>query len=67
MGMKVSLEEERKCSAMVHNGLLTKLRDSGSFSIPCLIRNVSIDRALCDLGSSVNLMPYSIFRGLELG
>ena len=32
-----------------------------------MIRNVSIDRALCDVGSSVSLMPHSIFKKLELG
>jgi len=32
-----------------------------------MIGNVSIDRALCDLGSSVSLMPYSIFMRLGLG
>jgi len=32
-----------------------------------MIGNVSIDRALCDLGSSVSLMPYFIFKRLGLG
>ena len=32
-----------------------------------MIANVSIDRALCDLDSSVSLMPYSIFNILGLG
>jgi len=32
-----------------------------------MIGSVSIDRALCDLGSSVSLMPYSIFKILGLG
>ena len=32
-----------------------------------MMGNVSIDRALCDLGSSVSLMPYSIFKRLGLG
>jgi len=39
----------------------TKLKDTGSFSIPCMLGNVSIARALCDLGSNVSLMPYLIF------
>ena len=59
----MSLGEE--CSVVVLNQLPTKLKDPGSFSIPCIIGNVSIDRALCDLGSSVSLMPYSIFKRLE--
>ena len=31
-----------------------------------MIGNVSIDRALCDLGSSLSLMPYTIFKRLGL-
>ena len=52
---------------MVLNKLLTKLKDPDSFSIPHLIENVSIDKALCNLDSSVSLMSYSIFNGLDLG
>jgi len=44
-----------------------KLPDLGSFSIPCVVRKVKINRALCDLGASVSLMPYSIFHKLHLG
>ena len=58
----VALREE--CSAVVLNQLLAKLKDPSSFSIPCIIGNVSIDRALCDLSSSVSLMSYSIFKKL---
>jgi len=32
-----------------------------------MIENVSTDRALCDLGSSVNLMPLFLCEKLELG
>jgi len=57
---------EGKCSAVVHNKLLAKLKDHGGFSIPCLIGNVSINMALCNLGSSVNLIPLFIFKRLDL-
>jgi len=61
----VALGEE--CSVVVLNQLPAKLKDPGSFSIPCTIGNVSTERALCDLGSSVSLMPYTIFKRLGLG
>jgi len=61
----VALSEE--CSAAIQNKLPAKLKDPGSFSIPCLIGNVSINRALSDLGSSVSLMPLSLCEKLELG
>ena len=50
---------------MVLNKLPIKFKDLDSFFIPCLIGNVSIDRALYDLGSSVSLMAYSIFKRLD--
>jgi len=56
-----------ECSVVVLNKLSAKLKDLDSFSIPCLIENVSSKRALCNLGSSVSLMPYSIFKLHELG
>jgi len=56
-----------ECSTVVHNKLPTKFKDPDSFSIPCLIGNIIITRALCNLGSSACMMPYSIFKRLDLG
>ena len=44
----VVLTEE--CSVAIQNELPAKLKDPRSFSIPCLIGNVSINCALFDLG-----------------
>jgi len=44
-----------------------KLPNPDSFSIPCVIGKVKIERALCDLGLSVSLIPYSLFHRLHLG
>ncbi|XP_057999058.1 uncharacterized protein LOC131177902 [Hevea brasiliensis] len=46
----VALTEE--CSAILQNKLAPKLKDPGSFSIPYLIGNMKIDKALRDLGAS---------------
>ncbi|XP_010552537.1 PREDICTED: uncharacterized protein LOC104822877 [Tarenaya hassleriana] len=43
-----------------------KQSDPGSFSIPCKLGNVSIDRAFCDLGADVSLLPLSIFKKLNV-
>jgi len=56
----------KECNFVVLNKLPAKLKDLDSFYIPCLIGNVSIDRAFYELGSSVSLMPYSIFKKLDL-
>ncbi|XP_062114225.1 uncharacterized protein LOC133825276 [Humulus lupulus] len=61
----VKLTEE--CSAIIKRQLLEKLKDPESFTIPCVIGELHIEKALCDLGASINLMPLSIFRKLNLG
>ena len=61
----VNLIEE--CSAILHRKLPHKLKDSGSFIIPCKIGNWIFERALCDLGANINLLSLSIFRRLGLG
>ncbi|XP_073137912.1 uncharacterized protein [Henckelia pumila] len=57
----------KNCSALVQNKIPPKQKDPGSFSIPCVINDVQFHKALCDLGVSINLMPYSVFRKLSLG
>ena len=44
-----------------------KLKDPGSFSIPYIIGKFVIDKALCDLGASISLMPLSICKKLNMG
>ena len=61
----VNLTEE--CSAILQRKLPQKLKDPGSFTIPCTIGNAIFERALYDLGASINLMPLSIFKRLGLG
>ncbi|XP_062116927.1 uncharacterized protein LOC133830858 [Humulus lupulus] len=61
----VKLTEE--CSAIIKRQLPEKLKDPGSFTIPCVIGELHIEKALCDLGASINLMPLSIFQKLNLG
>ncbi|KAL9416753.1 hypothetical protein AB3S75_039861 [Citrus x aurantiifolia] len=55
------------CTAILQNKLPPKLKDPGSFNIPCIIGNCYFDKALCDLGASINLMPFSVFKKFGLG
>ena len=57
----------KECIAILQRKFPQKLKDSGSFTIPCKIGNSFFERALCDLGASINLMPLSIFKRLRLG
>ena len=44
-----------------------KYKDPGSPTISVNIRGICIDKALLDLGASVNLLPYSVYKQLGLG
>ena len=61
----MALKEE--CNAILQKKLPPKLKDHGSFSISCYIGNAIFERALCDLGASINMMLLSIFKKLSLG
>lgn len=54
------------CSALIQNKLPPKLGDPGSFCVPIVIGNCTYN-ALCDLGTSVSLIPLSICKKLDLG
>ena len=44
-----------------------KCKDLSSFFISCMVGQVRIDKALCDLGTSVGSMPYFIVETLISG
>ncbi|XP_058774441.1 uncharacterized protein LOC131648729 [Vicia villosa] len=64
-GSTVTLTKE--CIVIIHNKMLPKLKDPGSFFIPCVVGNFVIDKALCDLGASVSLTALLICERLNLG
>ncbi|KAK5836128.1 hypothetical protein PVK06_011882 [Gossypium arboreum] len=55
------------CSAILQSKLAKKLKDPGSFTIHCLIGSLDVNNALADLGASINVMPYKMFKELGLG
>ncbi|XP_038904258.1 uncharacterized protein LOC120090611 [Benincasa hispida] len=55
-----------ECSVLFQNNIPTKMKDPGSFTLPCSIRGKEVGNALCDLGASINLMPLSIFKKLNI-
>ncbi|XP_057487288.1 uncharacterized protein LOC130773354 [Actinidia eriantha] len=54
-------------SAILQCKTTPKYKDPGCPTISCTIGGHRIDRALLDLGSSVNLLPYSVYKELGLG
>ena len=55
------------CSAIIQKKLPTKMKDPGSFTIPCSIGKYEFKKALCDSGASINLMPLLVVQRLSLG
>ncbi|KAL0409718.1 UNVERIFIED_CONTAM: hypothetical protein Sradi_1906200 [Sesamum radiatum] len=54
-------------SAILQRKLPPKCKYPGTFSIPCKIGNIGIEKAMCDLGASINVMPLSIYESLNIG
>ena len=55
------------CSAVIKKNLAEKMKDPGSFTIPCVIGEFEFQKDLCDSSASINLMPLSVARKLSLG
>ena len=54
-------------SAIIQSKNLVKYKDPGSPTISVNIGGACIDKSLLDLGASVNLLPYSVYKQLGLG
>ena len=54
-------------SSIIQRKTLVKYKDPGSPTFSVNIGRICIDKALLDLGASVNLLPYSMYRQLGLG
>ena len=54
-------------SAIFQRKLPPNCKDPGVFSVPCKIGNLYFDKAMLDLGASINVMPRSVCDKLNLG
>ncbi|XP_070046522.1 uncharacterized protein [Nicotiana tomentosiformis] len=61
-----TIKMTHQVSAIMHS-MDPKHEDLGAFTIPCTIGSADFSKALCDLGASINLMPYSVFKTLGIG
>jgi hypothetical protein len=59
----VNMSEE--CSAAIANGL-EKQKDPRCHTIQCSVGSFNFEKALCDLGASVSIMPRDVFEKLRL-
>ncbi|KAL0448508.1 UNVERIFIED_CONTAM: hypothetical protein Slati_1407200 [Sesamum latifolium] len=56
-----------KCIRHSQRKLPPKCKDLCMFSIPCKIRKIGIEKSMCDLGASINVMPRTICESLNTG
>jgi hypothetical protein len=54
-----------QCRAAIANGL-KKQKDPGCLTIPCSVGSFKFEKALCNLGASVSIMPRDVFEKLHL-
>jgi len=57
-----TVELEAGCSAIIQKSLPQKSRDPRSFTLPVTIGNLTVGKALLDLGASINLIPLSTLK-----
>ncbi|GJT78453.1 RNA-directed DNA polymerase, eukaryota, reverse transcriptase zinc-binding domain protein [Tanacetum coccineum] len=55
-----------RCSAPLQNQLPPKENDPGSFILPCSIKRLDFNNALADLGASISIMHFSMFKRLGI-
>ena len=65
MTKKAFLTEQ--VSAIIQYKSLVKYKDPGRPTILVNIGGTHVEKALLDLGASVNLLPYSVYKQLGLG
>ncbi|XP_015949373.1 uncharacterized protein LOC107474275 [Arachis duranensis] len=65
-GEKETIVLTEECSAIIQKKLPQKMKDLGSFQIPCIIGDITIEKALCDLGAIINLMSLNMMRRMRV-
>ncbi|KAL0444512.1 UNVERIFIED_CONTAM: hypothetical protein Slati_2173900 [Sesamum latifolium] len=61
---RVSIGEN--VSTILQSKLPPKCKDPGTFSIPCKIGNIGIEKSMCNLGASINVMSLAIYESLNV-
>jgi hypothetical protein len=56
-----------QASSIISSTLPTKMKDPGTPLLSCMIGNTTFNRALLDLGASINLIPTSLLTHFEVG
>ncbi|XP_015960394.1 uncharacterized protein LOC107484297 [Arachis duranensis] len=65
-GEKETIVLTEECNAIIQKKLFQKMKDTRSFQIPCIIADITIEKALCDLGASINLISLNMMRKMRI-
>lgn len=65
--VKEHVNMTEKDDMVVPQSLPSKLKDPGKLSISCNIGGMKIPHAICDLGSSINVMSLKTVKELKVG
>ncbi|XP_042029044.1 uncharacterized protein LOC121775987 [Salvia splendens] len=58
------ITDETVSAVIQRSDLPSKKTDPGMFTLPIAIGDIQVKHAMCDLGASINVLPYSIYRKL---
>ncbi|CAH9091263.1 unnamed protein product [Cuscuta epithymum] len=64
---KQEVKVSERVSTIFQRKLPEKCNDPDMFTIPCKIGDTLFPRALLDLGASINVISYSLYKSLKLG
>ncbi|GJX55653.1 protein kinase-like domain, concanavalin A-like lectin/glucanase domain protein [Tanacetum coccineum] len=56
-----------RCFSLLQNHLPPKEQDPGSFILLCSIGKIDFKNALADLGASISIIPFSMYKRLGIG
>ncbi|XP_015944441.1 uncharacterized protein LOC107469577 [Arachis duranensis] len=65
-GEKETVVLTEECSAIIQKKLPQKMKDLGSFQIPYIIGDINIEKVLCDLEASINLMSLAMMKRMRI-
>ncbi|XP_042067186.1 uncharacterized protein LOC121810490 [Salvia splendens] len=58
------ITEENVSAVILWSNLPSKKTDAGMFTLPISIGDIQVEHAMCDLGASINVLPYAIYKKL---
>ncbi|XP_070015113.1 uncharacterized protein [Nicotiana sylvestris] len=61
-----TIKVTHQVSVIVHS-MAPKLDDLSAFTISCTTGSAEFAKALCNFGTSITLMPFSVFKTLGIG